>query len=116
MNKTTFKRLTAGILLVILFTAVANYAEACEGDQGHAYIGLGIGKAGTWLNSDPQERDKWDDDGGNHAVVRLGYRHPVFQNWLWAGVELGHHSTYDKSPPEPELDYLVINIEARLIP
>lgn len=103
-------------LSMILFFTVFNWAQACEGDKGHAYIGLGIGKAGTWMNGDPQEKDKWDDDGGNHAIYRGGYRHPVFQNWLWAGFEAGHHSTYDKSPPEPELDYWMVNVEVRLIP
>lgn len=105
------------VLCVIAITILTlNAAVACEGDQGHAYVGLGIGKAGTWLNSDPEERDKWDDDGGQHAVLRAGYRTPIFENWLWAGVEVGHHSTYDKSPPEPELDYFTINVEARLLP
>lgn len=109
------KRIIAGLLLVILFVWFAD-SYACEGDQGHAYAGLNIGKAGTWMNSDPEEQDKWEDDGGNHALIRVGYRHPLYQNWLWVNLEGGHHSTYNKSPPEPELDYLVIGIEARLLP
>jgi hypothetical protein len=105
----------AAIALAILLMPISP-AHACEGNKGHAYVNLGIGKAGTWLNNNPQGRDKWDDDGGNHAVMRIGYRHPIILNWLWFGVEGGHHSTYDKSPPEPQLDYLMMLLEARLIP
>ena len=104
------------LILIALNLLVWRPAGACEGDQGHGYISLGIGKAGTWMTDDPQEQDKWEDDGGNHALVRVGYRYPIFENWLWINPELGHHSTFDKQPPEPELDYFVINIEARLIP
>ena len=103
------------VAAIILFEIFKD-ARACEGDQGHAYISAGVGKAGTWMASDPQERDKWDDDDGHHALFQLGYRTPIYNNWLWAGAELGHHSTFDKRPPEPELDYFVIKIEARLIP
>ena len=101
--------------LAILLMPISG-AQACEGGKGHAYVNLGIGKAGTWLNGDPAVQDEWDDDGGNHAIVRGGYRHPIASNWLWLGAEIGHHSTFDKSPPEPELDYWVVNIEVRLIP
>lgn len=103
-------------LSMIQFFMVVNWAQACEGDQAHGYISAGVGSAGTWLNSDPQEKDKWDDDGKLHFHGSLGYRYPVFQNWLWLGPELGHHSTVNKVAPEPELDYLIIKLEARLLP
>ena len=108
------KLIFASVIAITLLTA--NAALACQGDEAHAYVGIGIGKAGTWLTDDPEEQDKWEDDGGNHALLRAGYRAPIFENWLWLGAELGHHSTFDKNPPEPELDYFIVNIEARLLP
>lgn len=115
-NRKFLDRLMLVVAFILFIVAPAVDVMACEGDQGHGYVSLGVGKAGTWLNSNPEEQDKWEDDGGNHALIKLGYRHPIVGNWLWVVPEVGHHSTYNKSPPEPELDYVVISIEARLIP
>lgn len=106
------KQIIALLLLIIGATFFYD-TYACE-DTRHAYAFLGAGKAGTWLNPNPDERDKWDDNNGAHAMVGAGYRWPIYGNWLWAGVELGHHSTFTESPPEPELDYAIGRIEARL--
>lgn len=112
MKNHILQRVIAGLLLLIgAIWFVDSYA--CENPEGHAYVGLGIGKAGTWLNPNPDIEDRWDDDGGNHALIKGGYRHPIYGNWLWVNGELGHHSTYNKKPPEPEVDYFVIGLEAR---
>lgn len=107
-----WKQVAAGCGLVILGTWFAD-TYACE-PNAHAFASIGVGKAGTWLTSDPEEQDKWEDDGGNHALIKVGGRWPLFgSHQAWAVLEGGHHSTYNKSPPEPELDYLVISIEVR---
>lgn len=101
------------LLSVILISPLGTTmpAQACE---GHLYAGIGLGKAGRWLNPTPKEQDQWNDDGRTHAIARLGYRAPIVSDWLWVSAEYDHHSTIDKVPPEPELDSFTIQLEARL--
>ena len=111
-----FGALIWAIAIVAFVISASKIVQACEGDQGHAYISAAVGRAGTLFAQNPDEQDKWEDDKGAHAMFTLGYRHPLVSNWLWVGAEVGHHSTFTKTPPEPELDYAVIKLEARLIP
>jgi hypothetical protein len=106
------KRLIAVILLIIGMTWFYD-TYACE-DTRHAYLFAGVGQAGTWLDSSPEPENEWNDNNGAHAMLGGGYRWPVYDKWLWAGFEVGHHSTFTESPPEPELDYAIIRIEARI--
>ena len=49
------------LLLLIIGGVYIGDTFACE-PNGHAYLNLGIGKTGTWLNDNPDVQDEWDDD------------------------------------------------------
>lgn len=119
------------ILFVAALSIVASgRAHACNDaityqhrvlTREHMYFQVHAGKQGNWLTAKGSDTDNWEGEEAIAAVFRLGYKQPLYEKWLWGGIEVEHHSHWDKGWPhddngESELDYAGIYLEFVLDP